>query len=1066
MARTVLSRLASIATGVALLVGGAAGLPAAHAADQLPVVESGSMDWAVKDSFLNYLGMPFAEGTITVEQGATQTDASFTWPAAAGGELDVDNLGDINLGGSVHFEAHHGALDITFARPTVSFTSTGATLTVSAQSREFISVTEQGELIDYGRVEIADLTAPEVVTDGDVTTITFGSATLTEEGAPAFGSFYKVGDELSVPTITLTTVTPEPEPTPDPDPEPDPEPVPDPEPDPDPQPGPQPPVCGDDAPDTETLDGYLSWGFRASFFGYMAQSGVFGGCDGAWTDGVMNFQVADGTQFDPADPSDLSFTGTVALWAHRGVLDITMKNPVISFTDETTATISITASGSLQGQDKAERGTPVDVADMATLKNLEITENADGTVTLSSETVTAGPGASYIFGHYNVGDELDPLTVTLNASAIAQPTEVCADQPSELDDLAGHLTWGLKSSFIGYIAGAGQLGGCDGAWTTPSLTFSAAEDTQFDPGNPGKIDFTGTVHMVAHGGVLDIKLSDPTVTFTDETTAVIGMHAEGSLAGAMPARGGSSIASLTTQAVADLDNMATMHDVEITENPDGTVTISSTNVQAGAGTTYVFGHYKAGDELDDISITLQASSIVTGDDPAPVTPDPEPQPDPTPAPQTPVVEGAMEWGVKDSFVSYLATPLASGTVTLSNGAVEGYFFPMADGQNVDAATATTLKFEGTVRFQAHHGALDITLNDPIIEKVDGRWVLSMDVQSKKFLGFTDIAPTADDYGRVVVAHLSAPRVNGQTMTFQTVTLTETGSQAFGTFWPAGQDMDAITVRLGQPAPTPAPSSPGTVTRPGSSAPVATPPVDNTPVVVAPEEEPRPQATVDPTKKRVTSGNLSWGIRDTFTSYIRSSIAGGGWSTTGGVSWNGSDFNFPARGGLFNTATRSGTLYYGGTVAFTGHEGVLQVRLSNPTLVINGNSASLYVDAYSTTMEGVATNHGRVHFANMTITGLTVTDSKVSFTTGTAYLTAAGAQAFAGFYNPGEPMDAMQGWANLVPAQEIDPETGELIEYGAFGQLASTGSDPIDLAIISVFLVAMGACVLALRRRIA
>ncbi|GAE72535.1 hypothetical membrane protein [Cutibacterium acnes JCM 18916] len=44
--------------------------------------------------------------------------------------------------------------------------------------------------------------------------------------------------------------------------------------------------------------------------------------------------------------------------------------------------------------------------------------------------------------------------------------------------------------------------------------------------------------------------------------------------------------------------------------------------------------------------------------------------------------------------------------------------------------------------------------------------------------------------------------------------------------------------------------------------------------------------------KVTSGSLTWGIRTSFTSYLRGPIANGSWKLSGGANWNGSAFTFP------------------------------------------------------------------------------------------------------------------------------------------------------------------------------
>ena len=61
--------------------------------------------------------------------------------------------------------------------------------------------------------------------------------------------------------------------------------------------------------------------------------------------------------------------------------------------------------------------------------------------------------------------------------------------------------------------------------------------------------------------------------------------------------------------------------------------------------------------------------------------------------------------------------------------------------------------------------------------------------------------------------------------------------------------------------------------------------------------------------KVTSGSLTWGIRTSFTSYLRGPIAKGSWQLSGGANWNGSAFTFPLTSGSYDPATKSGSVKY-------------------------------------------------------------------------------------------------------------------------------------------------------------
>ena len=112
-------------TGLAALVIGvlAAGSVVASPVVALAAtVESGSLSWGVKSSFRSYITGPIAGGTATVADGAVETGSGYDF-AQSSGELNADaGTGAAAYAGSVRFLGHNGALDLTFASPTVRIT--------------------------------------------------------------------------------------------------------------------------------------------------------------------------------------------------------------------------------------------------------------------------------------------------------------------------------------------------------------------------------------------------------------------------------------------------------------------------------------------------------------------------------------------------------------------------------------------------------------------------------------------------------------------------------------------------------------------------------------------------------------------------------------------------------------------------------------------------------------------------------------------------------------------------------------------------------------------------------
>jgi hypothetical protein len=226
--------------------------------------------------------------------------------------------------------------------------------------------------------------------------------------------------------------------------------------------------------------------------------------------------------------------------------------------------------------------------------------------------------------------------------------------------------------------------------------------------------------------------------------------------------------------------------------------------------------------------------------------------------------------------------------------------------------------------------------------------------------------------------------------------------------------------------------------------------------------------------KVTSGSLTWGIRTSFTSYLRGPIANGSWKLSGGANWNGSAFTFPLTSGSFDPATKSGSLKYSGSVHMTGHHGILDMTLAEPSLQIKGSTGHLYLDVKSSSMDGKKTNYGRVDFATF---GVSVSGN-AAIKGSPVKLTATGAKAFAGFYRAGEPMNPLS--TNLTLSAEkvchnvtVDAVTGKVIGddsgKGAGRGLPVTGaegpsSDEIDLGIVGgLALTAVVSTVVVCRR---
>ncbi|GAA2177008.1 hypothetical protein GCM10009847_01220 [Leucobacter tardus] len=160
---------------------------------------------------------------------------------------------------------------------------------------------------------------------------------------------------------------------------------------------------------------------------------------------------------------------------------------------------------------------------------------------------------------------------------------------------------------------------------------------------------------------------------------------------------------------------------------------------------------------------------------------------------------------------------------------------------------------------------------------------------------------------------------------------------------------------------------------------------------------------------VTGGTLDWGVKESFRSYISGSIANGSWETSDGAEYETPNFRWSDATGSIDPATGTGTISFTGTVHFTGHDGVLDLTLANPTIEFEGDGrAALLLDAKSTDMEGeVAVDTAQEWVGDVAVEGaLAPADDVLDIADLPTTLTNSGAQAFAGFYESGEALDPL------------------------------------------------------------
>jgi hypothetical protein len=153
-------------------------------------VAGATLDWGIKASFRSYITGPIAAGGWTVEGGVTDS-TPFGWSGGSGTADESGATVSVSYPGSVHFVGHGGALDILFADVSIVRSSgSAATLYVdTATSTD---------------VPLATLDLAAGTSGSAAGTVAYSGvpATLTADGATAFGGFYSEGTALDPVSFT------------------------------------------------------------------------------------------------------------------------------------------------------------------------------------------------------------------------------------------------------------------------------------------------------------------------------------------------------------------------------------------------------------------------------------------------------------------------------------------------------------------------------------------------------------------------------------------------------------------------------------------------------------------------------------------------------------------------------------------------------------------------------------------------------------------------------------------------------------------------------------------------
>lgn len=441
------------------------------------------------------------------------------------------------------------------------------------------------------------------------------------------------------------------------------------------------------------------------------------------------------------------------------------------------------------------------------------------------------------------------------------------------------------------------------------------------------------------------------------------------------------------------------------------------------------------------------------------------------AESVPITGGTMSWGVKESFRSYVRGGISLGTVTPHDGATgtDIFTFPFKAGGSYDSAVpALDSPHVGGVKFRGHNGVLEVDIYNlrPKITPT-GAFVFA-DATSRPFDNIAIPSPPKT-YTNVPIVTLdlagATKTVNGNNVTWTNAatTLTEEGVPVFADFYTKGTAFDPVTFTIvtgSASTTTVATSSTSTTSTTVGSTTSTTAGTGTTTTTVAPTttttDAPTTSTTVDSTTSTtfvfptttttpgptttttgvpapsngtaITSGFTDWGVKSTFRTYVKGQIAKGTVTYGPPATANADEsVRFPLNGSTGkrdNTTNKTGAPF-GGSVHYVGHDGQLDLTVSNPRVTTDGNKGTLYANVVSRTLgSSESVTYTDVPLVSLNLTGITPTSvtNGLTWTNIPTKLTEQGAPAFAGFYTAGTDFDPLNMTIGLTGEVDTTPTT--------------------------------------------
>ena len=293
-------------------------------------------------------------------------------------------------------------------------------------------------------------------------------------------------------------------------------------------------------PEPSVTEGDLTWAFSTGWNAYVRgiANGTITASAGAKADAAGNTtytQVKGGTYDAKTGVGSIHFAGTVRYVSEAHGFDIALRNPQITFTSKSAATLSIEVS-----RDDAAGVSAMKRINFATITPGELVKSEDGRLNWAGAKGVFASNLQIEAWEQYANKATAPLSFSYGAEAEVpvgpteptkpvkpKPTPKPAPKPRPVDTAqqAGSLSWGISSGFRDYTTGriakgsisTSGVGASGGAYLFPQAS-GGSWDKQ---AQTGSVQYSGVVTFSGHKGLMTETFSNPVITVTSATSGTI-----------------------------------------------------------------------------------------------------------------------------------------------------------------------------------------------------------------------------------------------------------------------------------------------------------------------------------------------------------------------------------------------------------------------------------------------------------------------------------------------------------------------------------------------------------------